>query len=154
MIGLSRFSGWPVHCRRFAGAFAGVRARLAADANRYPFIVRDLHPLLLAGLPPHSENPVQKRKSLQPTSQYLLLLRTMVSPPITPRPIAESGLTGTRLGAHKNDAVNRAANPISAYRHQLQRGHNLAWNLSQHQTFFSANEQRRRPGAASAEARR
>lgn len=27
-----------------------------------------------------------------------------------------------------------------------------ARNLSEHQTFFSANEQRRRPGAASAEA--
>jgi hypothetical protein len=26
------------------------------------------------------------------------------------------------------------------------------WNLTEHQTFFSANEQRRRPGAASAEA--
>ena len=26
------------------------------------------------------------------------------------------------------------------------------WNLTEHQTFFSTNEQRRRPGAASAEA--
>jgi Archaeal fructose 1,6-bisphosphatase len=26
------------------------------------------------------------------------------------------------------------------------------WNLTEHKTFFSANEQRRRPGAASAEA--
>jgi hypothetical protein len=31
-----------------------------------------------------------------------------------------------------------------------QEGH--LWNLTEHQTFFSANEQRRRPGAASAEA--
>jgi len=31
-----------------------------------------------------------------------------------------------------------------------QEGH--LWNLTEHQTFFSANEQRRRPGAVSAEA--
>jgi len=38
-------------CRRFAGALAGVCARLGADVDRYSFTVRDLHPLLLAGLP-------------------------------------------------------------------------------------------------------
>src|SRR5882672_7988278 len=43
-------------CRRFAGALAGVCARLGADVDRYSFTVRDLHPLLLAGLPAHSEN--------------------------------------------------------------------------------------------------
>src|ERR1700737_950287 len=43
-------------CRRFAGALADVCARLRADVGRYSFIVRDLHPLLLAGLPAHSEN--------------------------------------------------------------------------------------------------
>jgi hypothetical protein len=43
-------------CRRFAGALADVCARLRADAGRYSFTVRDFHPLLLAGLPAHSEN--------------------------------------------------------------------------------------------------
>jgi len=43
-------------CRRFAGALTDVCARLGADADRYSFTVRDLHPLLLAGLPAHSEN--------------------------------------------------------------------------------------------------
>src|SRR6266478_9720658 len=43
-------------CRRFAGALTDVCARLGADVVRYSFIVRDLHPLLLAGLPAHSEN--------------------------------------------------------------------------------------------------
>jgi len=35
--------------RRFADALADVCARLGADAVRYSFIVRDSHPLLLAG---------------------------------------------------------------------------------------------------------
>src|SRR6266478_5521862 len=43
-------------CRRFADALADVCARLRADVGRYSFTVRDLHPLLLAGLPAHSEN--------------------------------------------------------------------------------------------------
>jgi hypothetical protein len=38
-------------CRRFADALAGNCARRGADADRYSFIARDLHPLLLAGLP-------------------------------------------------------------------------------------------------------
>src|SRR6266446_5561148 len=42
-------------CRRFADALAGVCARLGASAGRYSFTVRDFHPLLLAGLPAHSE---------------------------------------------------------------------------------------------------
>src|SRR5713101_5491012 len=42
-------------CRRFAGALADVCARFGADVGRYSFTVRDLHPLLLAGLPAHSE---------------------------------------------------------------------------------------------------
>src|SRR5262245_38945947 len=37
--------------RRFAVALASDRARLRADADRYSFIVSDLHRLLLAGLP-------------------------------------------------------------------------------------------------------
>ena len=39
--------------RRFAAALAGSSARLGADADRYSFIVVDLHHLLLAGLPAH-----------------------------------------------------------------------------------------------------
>ena len=35
--------------RRFAGTLAGADARLGADADRYSFIVVDLHHLLLAG---------------------------------------------------------------------------------------------------------
>src|SRR5450755_3862708 len=42
-------------CRRFAGVLTDVCARLGADADRYSFTVRDSHPLLLAGLPAHSE---------------------------------------------------------------------------------------------------
>ena len=51
MIGLSRFNGWPV--------------RLGADVDRYSFTVRDSHPLLLAGLPAHSENLHSTRLSGQ-----------------------------------------------------------------------------------------
>jgi hypothetical protein len=40
-------------CRRFAGTLADACARLGADADRYSFIVVDLHHLLLAGLPAH-----------------------------------------------------------------------------------------------------
>jgi hypothetical protein len=42
-------------CRRFAAAFAGDRARLGVDVDRYSFIVSDLHRLLVAGLPAHCE---------------------------------------------------------------------------------------------------
>jgi hypothetical protein len=42
-------------CRRFAAAFAGDRARLGVDVDRYSFIVSDLHRLLIAGLPAHCE---------------------------------------------------------------------------------------------------
>ncbi len=40
-------------CRRFAAHLADGSARLGADVVRYSFIVGDLHPLLLAGLPAH-----------------------------------------------------------------------------------------------------
>ena len=40
-------------CRRFAVTLADAGARLGADVVRYSFIVMDLHPLLLAGLPAH-----------------------------------------------------------------------------------------------------
>jgi hypothetical protein len=36
-------------CRRFAATLTGASARLGADADRYSFIVVDLHHLLLAG---------------------------------------------------------------------------------------------------------
>src|SRR6516162_6350601 len=38
-------------CQRFAETLAGNCALLGADVDRYSFIVRDLHSLLLAGLP-------------------------------------------------------------------------------------------------------
>src|SRR5258707_12808713 len=57
-------------CRRFADALADVCARLRADVGRYSFTVWDLHPLLLAGLPAHSETlhrsrPSRGKKSLE-----------------------------------------------------------------------------------------
>jgi hypothetical protein len=42
-------------CRRFAFTLAGDCARLGAGAGRYSFPVADLHHLLLAGLPAHSD---------------------------------------------------------------------------------------------------
>ena len=50
-------------CRRFAGALTDVCARLRADVDRYSLTVRDLHPLLLAGLPAHSNNPHKFRRT-------------------------------------------------------------------------------------------
>jgi hypothetical protein len=49
------YVGLCIPCRRFASALADVCAQFRADVDRYSFIVRDLHPLLLAGLPAHSE---------------------------------------------------------------------------------------------------
>ena len=48
--------------RRFVGVLTNANARLGADVDRYTFIVVDLHHLLLAGLPAHSEsnNPCAK----------------------------------------------------------------------------------------------
>ena len=40
-------------CRRFADILTNACARLGTDVVRYSFIVGDLHPLLLAGLPAH-----------------------------------------------------------------------------------------------------
>ena len=40
--------------RRFAVTLAGANARLGAEVVRFAFLVEDLHPLLLAGLPAHS----------------------------------------------------------------------------------------------------
>jgi hypothetical protein len=50
-------------CRRFADILADACTRLGADAVRYSFIVRDLHPLLLAGLPAHLCENVRTRRS-------------------------------------------------------------------------------------------
>jgi hypothetical protein len=44
-------------CRRFAGALTDAVARLGADADRYSFIVVDLHHLLLASLLAHLQKP-------------------------------------------------------------------------------------------------
>jgi hypothetical protein len=41
-------------CRRFAHILTDICARRGADVVRYSFIVMDLHHLLLAGLPAHS----------------------------------------------------------------------------------------------------
>jgi len=41
--------------RRFADTLADDSARLGANVDRYSFIVVDLHHLLFAGLPAHSE---------------------------------------------------------------------------------------------------
>jgi hypothetical protein len=51
----ARWLACAIPCRRFAGALAGIDARLGADVVRYSFIVVDLHHLLLAGLPAHSD---------------------------------------------------------------------------------------------------
>src|SRR4030081_2886434 len=56
-------------CRRFADALAVVCARLRVDGGRSSFTVRDLHPLLLAGLPAHSENLHNKRHDNSPRSR-------------------------------------------------------------------------------------
>jgi hypothetical protein len=52
--------------RRFATALADDDARLGADADRYSFIVVDLHHLLPAGLPAHSHRTVERRTVQQP----------------------------------------------------------------------------------------
>jgi hypothetical protein len=48
--------------RRFTAALTSDSARLGADADRYSFIVVDLHHLLPAGLPAHSQRTVERRK--------------------------------------------------------------------------------------------
>jgi len=64
--------------RRFAVALADDRARLRADADRYSFIVSDLHRLLLAGLTgalrniPYVIHVGSRRKLLQATESLPL----------------------------------------------------------------------------------
>jgi hypothetical protein len=50
---VAQWLAYALPCRRFADTLAGGSARLGADADRYSFIVSDLHQLLLAGLPAH-----------------------------------------------------------------------------------------------------
>ncbi len=45
----AQWLAYALPCRRFADALASACARLGADVDRYSFIARDLHPLLLAG---------------------------------------------------------------------------------------------------------
>jgi len=45
----AQWLAYALPCRRFAVTLAGDDARLEADADRYSFIVVDLHHLLLAG---------------------------------------------------------------------------------------------------------
>ena len=52
-------------CRRFADILTDACARLGADADRYSFTVRDLHPLLLAGFAGALRNPSQFQNKLQ-----------------------------------------------------------------------------------------
>jgi hypothetical protein len=49
----AQWLAYALPCRRFAATLADGSARLGADADRYSFIVSDLHQLLLAGLPAH-----------------------------------------------------------------------------------------------------
>ena len=51
----AQWLAYAIPCRRFAGALAGNGARLGADVVCYSFIAVDLHHLLLAGLPAHSQ---------------------------------------------------------------------------------------------------
>src|SRR5215469_309041 len=51
----AQWLAYALPCRRFAVTLAGANARLGAEVVRYTFLVEDLHPLLLAGLPAHSD---------------------------------------------------------------------------------------------------
>jgi hypothetical protein len=50
----AQWLAYAIPYRRFAHALTVADARLGADVVCYSFIVVDLHPLLLAGLPAHS----------------------------------------------------------------------------------------------------
>ena len=51
----AQWLAYAIPCRRFADILADAYARLGADVVCYSFIAVDLHHLLLAGLPAHSE---------------------------------------------------------------------------------------------------
>src|SRR6201993_1458722 len=51
----AQWLAYALPCRRFAVILAGANARLGAEVVRDAFLVEDLHPLLPAGLPAHSD---------------------------------------------------------------------------------------------------
>jgi hypothetical protein len=51
----AQWLAYALPCRRFVRTLTGTNARLRVEAVRYSFLVMDLHHLLLAGLPAHSE---------------------------------------------------------------------------------------------------
>jgi hypothetical protein len=51
----AQWLAYALPCRRFTPALADDGARLGADVDRYSFIAVDLHHLLLAGLPAHTQ---------------------------------------------------------------------------------------------------
>jgi hypothetical protein len=51
----AQWLAYALPCRRFVPALTGSNARLGADVDRYSFIAVDLHHLLLAGLPAHTQ---------------------------------------------------------------------------------------------------
>lgn len=51
----AQWLAYALPCRRFTCTLTDAGARLGADVDRYSFIVSDLHRLLLAGLPAHSD---------------------------------------------------------------------------------------------------
>ena len=51
----ARRLAYALPCRRIAGGLTGADPRLGVDVVRYSFIIVDLHHLLLAGLPAHSQ---------------------------------------------------------------------------------------------------
>ena len=86
---LSRLNGWPMRPPVNASPRPS-RApahELGADVDRYSFIARDLHPLLLAGLPAHanvfrfapdSGPPICALMSTRPSSLQVLFLRAVI----------------------------------------------------------------------------
>ena len=63
----ARWLAYAYPYRRFTAALASDDARLGADADRYSFIVVDLHHLLPAGLPAHSQLTVDRRRGVHAT---------------------------------------------------------------------------------------
>jgi len=68
----ARWLAYAYPYRRFTAALASVSARLGADVDRYSFIVMDLHHLLPAGLPAHSQLTVDRRRSCMSRAFCLL----------------------------------------------------------------------------------
>jgi hypothetical protein len=49
----AQYWAYMLPCRRFTVALTDADARLGVDVDRYSFIVKDFHLVLLAGLPAH-----------------------------------------------------------------------------------------------------